>query len=349
MTNRFWAGKRVFLTGHTGFKGAWLGFWLSEMGATVRGFSLAPQTQPSLFTEVGLARRLEHFEGDIRDEVRLTQTLKEFKPDIVLHLAAQAIVSESYKDPSGTYSTNVMGTLNLLQAIRASADTVQAAVIVTTDKCYENPGNKRQFLETDPLGGADIYSSSKACAEILTASFARSFLKTTRVATARAGNVIGGGDFSTMRIVPDIIRAIQAKEVLVLRRPGATRPWQHVLEPLSGYLTLAEKLWTANTVWEGGWNFGPSTSSEQPVIQIVETAKKFFPELEWRVEPAPFEEAQYLALDSSKAREELRWRPAFDFPMGLEKTLHWYQMFYRGELAEQLTLNDIRQYESRLR
>jgi CDP-glucose 4,6-dehydratase len=349
MTKNFWANKRVFLTGHTGFKGAWLGLWLTQMGARVRGYALPPQTEPNLFTSLELSQKLEHVEGDIRDEKLLTKKLMEFKPEIVLHLAAQAIVSESYKDPVETYSTNVMGTLNLLQAIRSAAS-VQSAVIVTSDKCYENPGKKRQFLETDPLGGADLYSSSKACTEIVTASYSKSFLgeTETKIATARAGNVIGGGDFSAMRIIPDIIRAVRSGRPLVLRRPQATRPWQHVLEPLSGYLTLAEKLWQGETCWNGGWNFGPDTNSEQPVIQIVEAAQRFFPSLEWRAEPAPFEEAQYLALDSSKARVELGWRPGFDFQTGVEKTLAWYQLFNKGESAGQLTSGDIRAYEVRL-
>lgn len=345
----FWQGKRVFLTGHTGFKGAWLSQWLLNQGALVRGYALKPATEPNLFTALNLRSKLEHVEGDIRKAETLIDQTVSFKPDVVFHLAAQALVGPSYKDPVDTYSTNVMGTLHVLEAIRR-AETVRATVIVTTDKCYENRGWPYPYRETDPLGGADIYSSSKACAEIVSSSYARSFLNAREgfhIATARAGNVVGGGDYSDARIVPDVVRAVQTQTTLVLRRPQATRPWQHVLEPLGGYLTLAEHLWSATGEgWRGGWNFGPSPGEERPVIDLVTHAKTIFPKLDYRVEAPPFEEAHFLTLDSAKARHELRWQPRWDFPTTMRTTLDWYRRFADGEPAEVLTLADIRAYEA---
>jgi CDP-glucose 4,6-dehydratase len=346
MTQSFWRGKRVFLTGHTGFKGSWLSLWLTELGADLCGYALAPDSTPDLFTALELPKRMQHILGDICDRERIASAIKQFKPDIVFHLAAQAIVGRSYKNPFETYNTNVMGTLNVLEAIR-TADSVRAAVVVTSDKCYENRSTGAAFKESDRLGGDDIYSSSKACTEILTGSYFHSFLKDTRLrlATGRAGNVIGGGDFADFRIVPDIVRASQARNTLVLRRPQATRPWQHVLEPLRGYMMLAQQLDSGRQTKMEGWNFGPDLNAERPVIDLVKAAKEFFPELEWKVESPSFEEAQTLALDSTKAREALGWQPGWDFSATMVHTLKWYHDFFGGEKALDLCRRDLQEYE----
>jgi CDP-glucose 4,6-dehydratase len=344
----FWRSKRVFITGHTGFKGAWLSYWLTQAGATVRGYALAPATQPNLFTELKLAESLEHTVGDIRDLEKLSSQIREFRPDVVFHLAAQALVSHSYTDPLGTYSTNVMGTLHVLESLR-TCPSAKAAVIVTSDKCYDNKGWVWPYREDDPLGGHDIYSSSKACAEIASASFRESFLKTgCKVATARAGNVIGGGDWSDNRIVPDIVRAALRNETLILRRPQALRPWQHVVDPLKGYVQLAERLCgTDGARFAEAWNFGPSSDGEMRVEEIARAAREAFPKLEWRVDPPPFEEAKLLTIDSSKARQQLEWRPTWNTREALELTFSWHKGHAEGQSAATLTKRQLESMASR--
>jgi len=344
---QFWRGKRVFLTGHTGFKGAWLAFLLSELGADVHGLALAPPAT-SLFNDLNLKSRLRHTIGDIRDRALLSQTLSKFEPQIILHLAAQALVSQSYSDPVGTYGTNVMGTMHVLDAISATPS-VRAAVIVTSDKCYENLGQRKRFVESDPLGGKDIYSSSKACAEILTHSYRESFLSDAKccVASVRAGNVIGGGDWSDNRIIPDIVRAAQKRQALVLRRPRAIWPWQHVLDPIRGYLQLAEALFSQNRQAAAAWNFGPGPEGEIQVLRIVERAKEYFPELMWRIEAPPFEEANLLAIDSTKAKICLKWSPLLTTVEAVDWTFSWYRDYLAGQAAEKLTGNHIEKFFAR--
>lgn len=333
MNPDFWAGRRVFLTGHTGFKGTWLTLMLAQMGAQVRGFALAPPTTPSMFDICGAAAGIEHEIGDIRDAGRLAASLKTFGPSVVLHLAAQPIVRDSYQIPVETYAVNVLGTAHLLEAVRQT-DGVDATVIVTSDKCYENRETIWAYRENDPMGGSDPYSSSKGCAELLTASFGRSFFKpgmgNGTVASARAGNVIGGGDWANDRLVADIMRGLVAGKDVVLRNPRAVRPWQHVLEPLSGYLTLAEHLVTKGPLaWEG-WNFGPEADSNQTVETLARTACDLWQRCgAIRIEDgsSKLHEAGLLTLDSTKAKIGLGWRPRWNFPQAIGQTVAWYRAY----------------------
>jgi len=333
VTRSFWAGKRVFLTGHTGFKGGWLALWLNELGAEVHGYALQPPTQPNLFDATGLAHRMASSTiADIRDEVALTTAMRAARPEVVLHLAAQPLVRQSYLDPVETYSTNVMGSVHLLEAVR-SLDCVRAVVNVTTDKCYENDGRAEPYREGDPMGGHDPYSSSKGCAELVTAAFRRSFLsgKGVRVASARAGNVIGGGDWAADRLIPDFLRAIDSGRTLEIRSPHATRPWQHVLEPVSGYLMLAQRLCEGGEAFDGAWNFGPSLEDAKPVQWIVQALCESVPNATWRVVQSPQpHEAHTLSLDSSRARSQLGWRPHWLLPEALARTLAWHQAWKTG-------------------
>ncbi len=337
----FWQGKRVFLTGHTGFKGSWMGAWLTRLGAQVTGFSLAPETTPSHFAL--LPKEYESIEGDIRDLGTLSTVLRRAKPDIVLHLAAQSLVRASYADPVGTYSTNVMGTLHVLEAIRR-VPSVRAGLIVTSDKCYENRETMTPYVETDPLGGHDPYSSSKGCTEILTSSMRRSFFKDSSclIATVRAGNVIGGGDWATDRLIPDCIRAWVRRDLVKIRNPHAIRPWQHVLDPLSGYLRLAEALFSGRRAFADGWNFGPSLDSAWPVEKVVGAVKARLPTFDFIVEPSKQHEAGLLTLDSGRAQRELGWKPLWGIETALGKTLDWY-ISYR-ESGGLLTDKQIREY-----
>ena len=273
MNQSFWNGKRVFLTGHTGFKGGWLSLWLAEMGAQVHGYALEPPTKPSFFTTTGLARRMTaSVISDIREAKALDQAMQTARPEVVFHLAAQPLVRHAYSNPVETYTVNVMGTVNLLEAVRCTPG-VKAVVIITTDKCYENREWPWPYRENDSLGGIDPYSSSKACVELVTSTWRRSYLNTTGVylASGRAGNVIGGGDWAADRLMPDFLRALDSGEPLVVRSPLATRPWQHVLEPLAGYLQLAEKLYSDGDAWTEAWNFGPDEADARTVQWIVET------------------------------------------------------------------------------
>jgi CDP-glucose 4,6-dehydratase len=320
---KFWQGKRVFLTGHTGFKGSWMGAWLTRLGAKVTGFSLAPETTPSHFAL--LSKEYESLEGDIRDFEPLSGALRRTNPDVVLHMAAQSLVRASYADPVGTYATNVMGTLHVLESIR-QAPSARAALIVTSDKCYENRETMKPYVESDPIGGHDPYSSSKGCAEILTSSMRRSFFSDSSclIASVRAGNVIGGGDWAADRLIPDCIRAWTKREPVRIRNPRAIRPWQHVLDPLSGYLQLAESLYAGKHAFAKGWNFGPTLDSAWPVEKIVGAVKARLPAFDFFVEPSKEYEANLLTLDSEQARRELGWRPRWAIETALEKTLEWY-------------------------
>jgi len=305
-----WEGRRVFITGHTGFKGGWLCHWLASKGAKIRGYSLDPETEPSLFVAASVGTILDDVRGDICDLDRLKKSMSEFAPDVVFHLAAQPLVRRSYADPVGTFATNVLGTANVLEAVR-STGSVRAVVCVTTDKCYENKEWVWPYRETDPLGGHDPYSSSKACAEIVAAAYRNSFFPIDRLkehhvslATARAGNVIGGGDWSEDRLIPDLIRGFQSKRPVQIRRPGAIRPWQHVLEPLHGYILLAEKLLSGAAQFATAFNFGPRDEDAWTVERIAgEVANLWGAGASWELDSSQsVHEASYLRLDASRAR-----------------------------------------------
>jgi len=346
----FWKGKRVLLTGHTGFKGSWLSIWLASMGAKVVGYGLAPPTDPSMFLETGVGNLLQDIRGDIRNLTLLKSTIREVMPDIAIHMAAQAIVRDSYSDPIMTYSVNVMGTANFLESLRG-CDSVRAAVVVTTDKCYENKEWVWSYRENEAMGGYDPYSSSKGCAELIVSSYRQSFFNSEEygrkhslaLASARAGNVIGGGDYTKDRLIPDIIRSLRARHKVKIRSPYAIRPWQHVLEPLSGYLILAEKLFQHGCQYAEGWNFGPYDSGARSVEWIVRKLCDKIPgssgfELD---EGSNSHEASYLKLDSSKAHARLGWEPCWDLDTALEKLVEWY---YSDDEKYRKTLAQINDY-----
>ncbi len=345
---QFWKNKRIFLTGNTGFKGSWLSIWLESLGSEVIGFSLPPPTDPSLFLLSDLQKSMKWIQGDIRDREFLTRSMIGTNPDIVIHMAAQPLVRESYLDPVGTYATNVMGTVHLLEAVR-QCSTVRAVVIVTTDKCYENQEWHWGYRESEPMGGYDPYSNSKGCAELVTSAYRRSFFNNAdygtkhqvALASARAGNVIGGGDYAKDRLIPDIIRAIQRKEQVLIRSPHAIRPWQHVLEPLSGYLTLAEHLYEKGVSSAEGWNFGPHDSDAKPVSWIVEHLCAQWPGsqgFQIDTNPQPHE-ASYLKLDISKAKGKLGWAPRWDLMTALKNIVEWNidgSLSYRERTLKQI-------------
>jgi CDP-glucose 4,6-dehydratase len=354
VTKEFWAGKRVFITGHTGFKGSWLTLWLQNLGASVTGFSLAPETSPNHFTELAFDNRLTSHIGDIRDLEVLRRALVESQAEFVFHLAAQPLVRESYSNPIETYDVNVLGTAKVLEAVR-SASTVRSVVVITTDKVYENREWAWGYREIDRLGGYDPYSNSKACAELVTASFTQSFFNTAdyenhgvAIATARAGNVFGGGDWAADRLIPDLIRAYQAGTAPVIRYPGSVRPWQHVLEPLRGYLFLGRALFEGGTTYAGAYNFGPTESDARPVGEICEIVSSTLEgSHHWEIETsAQPHEAGYLKLDFSKAAHELGWFPRTTLTTGLHMATRLYQGFLAGEAARDLSLTDIAKFES---
>ena len=345
----FWRGRRVFLTGHTGFKGGWLSLWLAELGAEVHGYALAPPTEPNLFTTAGVEKRLAASTlADIRDAAKLEQAMQAARPEVVLHLAAQPLVRQSYAEPVETFAVNVMGTVNLLEAVRRTPG-VRAVVNDTTDKCYENREWVWPYRENEALGGHDPYSSSKACSELVTAAWRRSFLDAAGVqlASARAGNVIGGGDWAADRLLPDFLRALDAGKPLVVRSPQATRPWQHVLEPLSGYLMLAERLCTEGAAFAEAWNFGPDEADARPVEWIVETLCARMTDATWQRDTAPQpHEAHTLRLDSAKAHARLGWQPRWNLQRALEATLDWHQAWKAGTDMADFSLRQIRAYEA---
>jgi CDP-glucose 4,6-dehydratase len=349
----YFAGKRVLVTGHTGFKGSWLCEWLLALGAEITGYSLPPPTHPSLFEELGLAPRINHVVGDVTDYDKLLRLIHEQEPEVLFHLAAQPLVRLSYAEPLETYQTNVIGTANVLEALRQLRAPC-AAVFITTDKCYENKEWLHSYREEDPLGGYDPYSSSKACAEIAVASFRRSFFKNhpVRIASARAGNVIGGGDWALDRLTPDCIRSLQKGESIPIRNRFSTRPWQHVLEPLSGYLALASTLGrcsdaAASHPYESAFNFGPALDANQPVLAVVQEILKHWPgKWEDHSDPNAAHEAKLLNLATDKAFHLLRWKAVWDFPETISKTVEWYRVCHEDpacDLAE-FTRRQIRCY-----
>ncbi len=344
----FWQDRRVFLTGHTGFKGAWLSLWLSEMGAKVSGYSLAPSTEPNLFELGGVAATLAaNTIGDIRDLEMLSGAMAAADPEVVIHMAAQPLVRESYADPVGTYATNVMGTVHVLEAGRR-AGSLRAIVVVTTDKCYENNEWVWGYREIDRLGGRDPYSNSKACAELVTSSYRQSFgTASAQIASARAGNVIGGGDWSADRLVPDILRGCFSNSGEVrLRNPGAVRPWQHVLEPLGGYLMLAERLATGGSGFDTAWNFGPDTGEERAVIDVAQAIVAGLGRGKIVVDRDPNapHEATLLRLDCSKVRGLLGWRPCLDFADTIRWTAEWYASWRQDKDMKAFTRRQICDY-----
>jgi CDP-glucose 4,6-dehydratase len=342
-----WAGKRVLVTGHTGFKGSWLSQWLLMRGAQVFGLALVPDTDPALFDQLGLADRLDHRIGDIRDPKVVADRVAEVRPDVVFHLAAQPLVLASYDDPLGTWASNVMGTAHVLEALRGQ-ETPCAAVMITTDKVYDNREWVHPYRESDPLGGHDPYSASKAGSELVIASYRKSFFgdHPVRVVSARAGNVIGGGDWAANRIMPDLARALGAGQALGLRNPGAVRPWQHVLEPLSGYMTLAEKALAGDALADS-YNLGPETCDVRPVRDLVENALRHWPG-DWRdiSDPSARHEAGLLALSIEQARRDLGYRPRWDFETGVRHTVEWYRDVAQGADPAQITTAQIAAFEA---
>lgn len=340
-----WQGRRVLVTGHTGFKGGWLSLWLHQLGAEVTGFSLPAPTDPSFFEQTHLAELVHHVVGDVRDMAAVEAAVQNAKPEVVFHLAAQPLVRYSYDNPIETYATNVMGTAHLLDACRR-AESVRAVVSVTSDKCYENREWVWPYRETDPMGGHDPYSSSKGAAELVISAYRRSYFeKGARIASVRAGNVIGGGDWATDRLVPDIVRAMLAGERPLIRNPNSVRPWQHVMEALGGYLLIAERLLEGRDEFATGWNFGPSEDDAKPVGWIVERMLEMWGAEGWdRPEGEQPHEATLLKLDCSKARAALGWRPRFSLEKALEKVVEWHKSVAEGGDAREVSLRQLRDY-----
>ena len=348
----FWKGKKVFLTGHTGFKGSWLSLWLASMGAKVTGYALAPNTAPNLFDVLVIDSLIEksHIE-DIRDLVSLQKAMAEAKPDVVIHMAAQPLVRYSYANPVETYATNVMGTVHVLEGTRA-IDAVRATVVVTTDKCYENKEWVWGYRENEPMGGYDPYSNSKGCAELVTSAYRQSFFSNSnsmnKIGSARAGNVIGGGDWSEDRLIPDAIKAFEMNLPLMIRNPLATRPWQHVLEPLSGYLILAQALYERGSAFASGWNFGPRDEDTRSVQEVIDLLiSQWDGSAIWEQEGAEQpHEAQLLKLDCSKARTQLGWVPKWGLETATQKIVDWHKAFQEKENMQEVSLSQISEFQN---
>ena len=344
----FWKDKKVYLTGHTGFKGAWLSLWLQNMGAIIKGYSLDVNTKPALFAQANVAAEMESEIGDIRNLEQLTESMVSFSPDILIHMAAQPLVRLSYQEPVDTYTTNVIGTVNVLEAARKCSN-LKAIVSVTTDKCYENKEWEWGYRETEPMGGHDPYSSSKGCAELVTSAYRRSFFSTkdtASLASARAGNVIGGGDWAQSRLIPDILRAFEKSEPVVIRNPLSTRPWQHVLEPLSGYLVLAQELFLNGDNFAEGWNFGPKDEDCKPVSWILdEMVESWGGNASWSLDKKNNpHEAGFLKLDCSKAFQKLSWTPKWDLKFTIELIIKWHKVYISKGNIKLQCLKEIKRY-----
>jgi CDP-glucose 4,6-dehydratase len=350
----FWRDRRVLLTGHTGFKGAWMALWLQSLGASVTGFAVDVPSEPSLYELARVGEGMQSIVGDVRDPAALAQAVAEGAPELVIHMAAQSLVRRSFAAPRETYETNVMGTVNVLDAVRLHGEQVRALVNVTSDKCYENREWEWGYREQEPMGGHDPYSSSKGCAELVTDAFRRSFFSApteadrpaVRLASARAGNVIGGGDWGEDRLVPDIMRAALAGEQVRVRNPNSIRPWQHVLNPLSGYLVLAQALWD-HPEHACGWNFGPPEQDARPVGWIVQRVGELWPaQISWAIDEGPHpHEARYLKLDSSRARGRLGWRPLLGLEEALAATVDWYGQLRAGADMRAVTVGQIEAFQ----
>ncbi len=355
MNNDFWQNKTVLLTGHTGFKGSWLALWLQKFGAKVVGFSLRPPTDPSLFVAANVANGMISITGDIRELSLLQDSIDKYKPNIVIHMAAQALVRPSYDDPIETYSSNVMGTVNILEAVRTRGiGNVKSVIIVTSDKCYQNNEWAWGYRENERMGGKDPYSNSKGCAELVVSSYRDSFFNVDNfeqhgvaIASVRAGNVIGGGDWAKDRLIPDAIRAMDKNIPVVIRNPSAVRPWQHVLEPLSGYMELAERLWFEGVRYSGGWNFGPNEDSAKQVSEIMDRIVKIWGNnASWEIDECEsVHEANYLKLDCSKAKNLLGFSPKFQLKDSLAWSVDWYKAYHRGDDMRAITLDQLDRYE----
>lgn len=354
MNSNFWKDKKVFLTGHTGFKGSWLSLWLQQAGAKVTGYALPPPTDPSLFDIARVSEGMDSVIGDIRDRAELASSMRLAAPEIVIHMAAQPLVRRSYVDPVETYSTNVLGTVHLLEAVRQT-DSVRAVVNVTTDKCYENREWAWGYRENEAMGGFDPYSSSKGCAELVTAAYRRSFFESkgsphshVALASARAGNVIGGGDWAEDRLVPDILRAMQCGIPVSIRNPHSIRPWQHVLEPLSGYLALAERLYTVGSAYADAFNFGPSDADARSVEWIVQRlTKQWAGSASWRLDGGDHpHEAHYLKLDCSKASSVLNWHPRWSLETALDAIVTWHKAYLQGDDMRKMCLQQISDFST---
>lgn len=353
---KFYKNKRVLITGITGFKGSWLALWLLELGAEVIGYSLPPHTNPSLFNALNLKDKLTYISGNILDSEKLNQVFEQYKPEIVFHMAAQALVRPSYLNPALTFETNIMGTVNLFEAVRQS-NLVRAVVNVTSDKCYENKEISYAYKEDDPMGGYDPYSASKGCAELVTASYRNSFFHPDKygethnvaLASARAGNVIGGGDWAEVRLIPDFIRTIIDKKPITLRNPGSIRPWQFVLEPLFGYLMLAYQLYNNGIRFSGGWNFGPYEKDTMSVEAVISKVIEFWGDGVYGVaENSDLHEAKLLMLDINKSLKELNWKPVYNISEAVEETVSWYKAFYKDENIYDYSLSQLNKYISKL-
>ena len=356
MNPEFWRGRKVLLTGHTGFKGSWLSLWLQRVNADVCGYSSGVPTEPSLYEMARIGEGMASITGDVRDLAALRAAVQESNPEVIIHMAAQSLVRQSYVEPVVTYDTNVMGTVNVLEVARHSRS-VRVVIIVTSDKCYENSERLRGYIEGEAMGGHDPYSSSKGCAELVTAAYRDSFfggagsqMHTASVASVRAGNVIGGGDWAADRLVPDVVKAIQAGAVPAVRNPQAIRPWQFVLDPLNGYLTLAERLWSEGPAFADAWNFGPDESDSKPVTHIVESlCHGLGGAAEWHRDKSPQpHEATYLKLDSSKARSRLSWIPALNLATALEWIVEWYRHAAQAGNARSITVEQIDRFQQRI-
>ena len=346
----FWKGKKVYLTGHTGFKGSWLSLWLQNMGAVVKGYSLDVNTEPALFIKANVAEEMESEIGDIRNLEQLTESMISFSPDILIHMAAQPLVRLSYQEPVDTYTTNVIGTVNVLEAARKCTN-LKAIVSVATDKCYENKEWEWGYRENEPMGGHDPYSSSKGCAELVISAYRRSFFSsedTASLASARAGNVIGGGDWAEDRLIPDILSAFEKSEPVVIRNPLSTRPWQHVLEPLSGYLVLAQKLFINGDDFSEAWNFGPKDEDCKQVSWILDQmVKGWGNKASWSIDKNNNpHEARFLKLDCSKASQKLSWTPKWDLKFTLESIIKWHKVFISNGNIKLQCLEEIKRYNS---
>jgi CDP-glucose 4,6-dehydratase len=348
---KFWKNKKVFITGHTGFKGSWLSLWLNYLGADVTGYALEAPTNPSMFEICDIGKNMTSVIADIRDISRLKAALKKAKPEIVIHMAAQPLVRKSYLYPMETYSTNVMGTVNILEAVR-STNCVRSFINVTTDKVYENEERQKGYTEGEPLGGYDPYSSSKACSEIITQAYRKSYFNPAKhkshnvaVATARAGNVIGGGDWAGDRLVPDFVRAILAKKEIKIRNPKAVRPWQHVIEPLAGYILLAEKLYKHGPKFASAWNFGPERKEAKTVEYIVAALCEKWEGSSYSIDAGVHpHEAGYLYLNINKARKLLGWKPKWSLDTALDKVVEWTKEYKDGADMKKVSLNQIKEY-----
>jgi CDP-glucose 4,6-dehydratase len=343
---RFWQGKRVFLTGHTGFKGSWLSLWLVSLGAKVKGYALTPPTIPSLFNEAKIDSIVDSQIGDIRDQELLYESMVAFNPDILIHMAAQPLVRHSYDDPIGTYEINVIGTAKVLEVAR-SCSNLKAIVNITTDKCYENDGRSKGYKEDDVMGGHDPYSSSKSCAELVSSSYRRSFLQEQDIglASVRAGNVIGGGDWADDRLIPDILKSFEKGKPVIIRNPKATRPWQHVLEPLSGYLILAQRLYKNQEKYAEGWNFGPNSNDAKSVDWILDKMISKWPNSSWELDKKSNpHEADFLKLDISKSKSKLGWRPIWGLKHTLDNIIVWHRAWLNKEDMQAMCLTEIKEY-----